>query len=424
MIQLARTGLVLLATLVVSLAAGTSCVLSNGSFGFHGAAYTAEAARDETHALSLSSGGTLVVDVGSGSMRVRATSAPAARLRAKVRAFGTDEDGARLALERVRVAIVDTASEARVKLERTDPNDVAPISADFEIEVPASVALVLSTSSGAIDARGGFASCKLSSTHGSIAVEGVHGDLEARSSSGRVEVARVDAQRCVVSATHGPIAVSEVSAKEIRIASSSGEVRATSLEADQIEIAATHGALHLASIEGRLRARSSSGAVRAERLRGETLELESTHGAIEVSDAHGALAIACTSGRVVLASIDGALRVKSTHGAVRADGRLSSVSITSGSGLVDVRARTGSSLADDWSIASTHGDVRVELPPDAAFALDARTSHGSVDVGFEMLVPAGQSKSRTSSVAGVVHGGGGKLSISTTSGSISVQPAQ
>lgn len=182
MIRIARTGLALFAALVVSLAAGTSCVLSTGGWTIDGTTYSAEATREESHPLELTSGGNLVVEVGSGAIRVRTGTASTGRLSAKMRARGTDEADARLALERVRVSIVDSAGEARVKLERTDPNDVAPISADFDLEIPAQVTLALSTSSGSIEARGDFGSSKVSSTHGPVAIEGVRGDLEARSS--------------------------------------------------------------------------------------------------------------------------------------------------------------------------------------------------------------------------------------------------
>lgn len=420
---LARTGLVLFAALVVSIVVGASCVLSTGGWSINGTTYDAEATREEARELMLASGGQMVVELGSGTIRVRTGTAPTGRLRAVVRARGTDDADARLVLERVRLAVVDGAGESRVRLERTDPSDVAPISADLEIEVPSKVSLALSTTAGSIEARGDFASARVSSTHGAVAIEGVQGDLEVRSSSGRVDVARVAGERCTVAATHGRLDVSEVAAKEIRLSSSSGEVHARALKGDDVEIEATHGALHLASIEGRLRARTSSGAVRAERLRGDALHLASSHGSIDVRDAHGELEIGSSSGHVTLADIEGALRVTSTHGAVRADGVLSRASITTGSGRIDVRARPGSTLASDWSIGTTHGDVRVELPRDAAFTLDARTSHGAIDVGFEMLVPAGPSKKK-SSVSGAIHGGGRKLSLSTGSGSISVQPAE
>jgi len=163
-----------------------------------------------------------------------------------------------------------------------------------------------------------------------------------------------------------------------------------------VEAGTGSGRLTLADIGGGVSARSGSGSIIAEGIAG-SFEAHSGSGKVRLTqNAPGDVVVTTGSGSSELHGIVGALRVKAGSGRIVVDGQ-----------------QTG-----PWNLDTGSGSVRVSLPVDAAFELDAESGSGSIDVKHPLTVQGRISKRH---LRGHVRGGGEFLAIDTGSGSIRIE---
>ena len=174
-------------------------------------------------------------------------------------------------------------------------------------------------------------------------------------------------------------------------------------------------------------------------------------GSISVSDVAARVTASSGSGRVTLENIGGPVRASAGSGSIRADGVAGEFDAKTGSGSIsltqtapgDVRTSTGSGSteltdivgalkagagsgsitiegqqAGDWNIGTGSGSIRVALPADAAFELDAESNSGSITIDHPLTVTGKNTKRH---VRGEVRGGGPLLQLDTGSGGIRVE---
>ncbi len=153
-------------------------------------------------------------------------------------------------------------------------------------------------------------------------------------------------------------------------------------------------------------------------------------------DYSGELSVQTVSGSVEVADLDlRKFRFKSVSGGLRAENFSAQEGIyESTSGKISVRGLAGQArvntvsgnillaykeFAHDIDIKSTSGDARVELPEESEFSLSARTVSGKVNTGFPITLE-GDSRN----VTGVVGSGEHRITTSTVSGDILIQPVR
>ncbi|MGA7853966.1 MAG: DUF4097 family beta strand repeat-containing protein [Candidatus Acidiferrales bacterium] len=203
------------------------------------------------------------------------------------------------------------------------------------------------------------AQTKLHSESGSgdQVVEGISGPADASSGSGNVRLSNIRAE------THARTGSGDIELNAIH-----GPARAT----------AGSGGIHAIGIAGGLTASSGSGSVKLEQTAAGDVEIGTGSGDVEIKGAKGAV------------------KVQTDSGSITAQGE----------------------PARDWRLHTGSGDVSVELPPQAAFNLVARTSSGSIDSSREIAV---QGKLSPRELQGKVGGGGPTVDLSTSSGSIQIR---
>jgi hypothetical protein len=91
-------------------------------------------------------------------------------------------------------------------------------------------------------------------------------------------------------------------------------------------------------------------------------------------------------------------------------------------GSLEARAGSGSVRADGdprggWLVHTGSGRVQLEIPSDAAFDLDARTSSGSISLQHPVTI---QGRIGRKEVHGRVRGGGVQVEVQTGSGDIEI----
>lgn len=143
-------------------------------------------------------------------------------------------------------------------------------------------------------------------------------------------------------------------------------------------------------------AQTDNGAVTLAGTRGK-VRVETTNGAVDVKDVQGDVVAGSTNGGITATRIAGALKAGTTNGAIDAD----LISVPQGS---------------DLRFESTNGGISVRLPRDARLSVDASTTNGRVHSDFD--VPGAAKGKR--SLKGDINGGGGRLVLSTTNGSIEI----
>ena len=206
--------------------------------------------------------------------------------------------------------------------------------------------------------------------------------------------------------------------------------------------------------ETRLEARAGSGSQKINGLRG-SVDATSGSGSILIDDIEGDVNAQTGSGSIELHFITGRTDLRTGSGSIRAEGIAGSIRAGTGSGHImleqktaergapaDVEARTGSGGIEasgvfgslrastgsgsiraggnpvrDWDISTSSGSVTIDLAPDSAFDLHARTSSGRirVDPPVEVQGIVGRNELR-----GKVRGGGSLVEVRTSSGGIAI----
>jgi len=188
----------------------------------------------------------------------------------------------------------------------------------------------------------------------------------------------------------------------------------------------------VAPVSTRVHARSGSG----------SLQIGDFAGPVETSTGSGSIRIGKIAERVGASTGSGSIRVAGANGSIRATSGSGSIEleqtgpgaidVSTGSGSVTIRgasgtvdAHTGSgsitadgTVAGDWDLNTSSGSVTLTLPSTAAFDLDARTSSGRVQSDHPLTMVGSMDRRH---VQGKVRGGGPRLALRTSSGSIKIR---
>lgn len=163
-----------------------------------------------------------------------------------------------------------------------------------------------------------------------------------------------------------------------------------------VEVRTGSGSITLTDIAGPVKARSGSGGIQADRIGG-AFEAHTGSGRVRMTQvAPGDVDVTTGSGGSELHGVVGTLRVKAGSGRIVIEGR----------------------QEGDWKVNTGSGSVRIDLPDDAAFDLDAETGSGGIEVDHPVTV---QGKISKRHLRGEVRGGGHSLRVDTGSGGVTIQ---
>jgi hypothetical protein len=175
----------------------------------------------------------------------------------------------------------------------------------------------------------------------------------------------------------------------------SGSISVSDIAAS-VEAHTGSGSIEVANISGPVTARTGSGSIDADGVGG---EFRGSTG----------------SGRIkMLQTAPGDVTVSTGSGSTELNGVVGAVRATTGSGGITVEGR----MTNDWDLDTGSGSVRVALPEDAAFDLDAESRSGDIEIDYSLTVTGKISEKH---LRGSVGGGGPELRIDTGSGEIQIQ---
>jgi len=191
----------------------------------------------------------------------------------------------------------------------------------------------------------------------------------------------------------GDLTIGEV-AGPVTVSTGSGDIRVTRI-AEAVQARSGSGEIEVGGARSVV-ANTGSGNVRASAVRGD-VEARSGSGDISVAqEAAGEANIGTGSGNVTLTGARGAVRAHTSSGDVTIEG----------------------APAAEWEISASSGDVRLRLPAQAAFDLNAHTGSGHIDTSLPITTSGRLAKNE---LRGQVRGGGPRVQVSTSSGSIEIR---
>ena len=189
------------------------------------------------------------------------------------------------------------------------------------------------------------------------------------------------------------------------------------------------GSHRIDSLSGPVEAHTGSGSIHVGQIGGSVTAVSGS-GSIDVLGATQGLTATTGSGSVSAQNVTGSVDARSGSGRLTiAYAGAGGGSFSTGSGSIDVTGADGSLRAHagsgsiridgrpsgDWSIETGSGGVSLRLPPDAAFDVSARTGSGSIQTNHPIEVRGTFSRRQ---LEGRVRGGGPRLNVSASSGSI------
>ena len=181
-----------------------------------------------------------------------------------------------------------------------------------------------------------------------------------------------------------------------------------------VEASADSGDITLADIDGLVEASADSGDVKLTNI-GDSAKASTDSGSIIADGIAGAFEAHTDSGDVrLIQAAPGDVIVSTDSGSSDVRGIVGALRVNSDSGDVVVEGQQEGA----WSLETDSGSVRISLPADAAFKLDARSNSSGIYIDHPVTLQGRISENR---LTGDVRGGGSLLQIRTDSGDIRIE---
>ncbi len=177
------------------------------------------------------------------------------------------------------------------------------------------------------------------------------------------------------------------------------------------------GDLSFSQIHGEIHGDTSGGDITAKDCDGAT-NLDTSGGRIEVTGGQGKLNADTSGGNVTVLNRVGDTTVESSGGKLRLGHISGNLRAETSGGSVS--AILPSPVAGDVRLETSGGSITVLAPAGAALTIDAETSAGSV----RSDLPINRSSSDSDSLKGTLNGGGNKLVLRSSAGSIEIVSAE
>ncbi len=415
-------GLVALPLLAVApLATCGSCTVSSSTWSINGIRSDMEVHEVVLEeALTLEAGDTVDVATPFGAIEVTVADDDFGVV-ATVKGYGEDAEEARQRAEAVRLVSERIGSALSLRAANENGSELEKVGIAFVVRVPAGVAVHADSSSGGVALRGALGDVHAESGFGALTVEGARGALRLDTSSGGVRVVDVEGGRADIESGFGGLVLHRCSFEACIVQTQSGSVRLDDVRADTASIGSGFGSLSLTRCEfaETCTVDTSSGQVVLRNVTAAALEIESGFGAVTLTDCRGDLDADTSSGAVRIDRHEGRrLRLHSGFGGLTAKGVFHAVDLDSSSGALSVTALPGSSVAEDWHLASGFGSVQLTLPAELACDVAMRTSFGKVSTDLPLNLSRGTADGESSDAAGALNGGGHRVVLRSSSGSV------
>jgi DUF4097 and DUF4098 domain-containing protein YvlB len=146
------------------------------------------------------------------------------------------------------------------------------------------------------------------------------------------------------------------------------------------------------------------------------LDVDTVNGGLKVSGTEGKARLITVNGGIEVVRVAGSIDAETTNGGVQVTDSRGAVSALTTNGGIEVELKNVT-RGSDLALSTTNGAISVRLPKNVRLSLDAATTNGRVSSAFS--VGGGSTSKRR--LSGDINGGGGKLRVRTTNGSIRIE---
>jgi hypothetical protein len=147
------------------------------------------------------------------------------------------------------------------------------------------------------------------------------------------------------------------------------------------------------------------------------LDVETVNGGLRLAGTRGDATMGTTNGGIEIEKAEGRLDLETTNGAIQVADSAGSVEAETTNGGIEIELHDVSD-GDDMSFSTTNGAVTLRLPRNIRVSLDAAVSNGRVSSDFEV---DGADERNRRRLVGDINGGGGRLVVRTTNGSVTIE---
>ncbi len=273
----------------------------------------------------------------------------------------------------------------------------------YELKVPRGAILSpITSTSGNITITDAGSRIVARTTSGDVTLRGISGETKVASTSGTVMAERMGGT-LNISSTSGDVRVNDVEAK-VSAHATSGDLTITNIRNDVVANA-TSGELHIERVSGRLNAQGVSGRVAVKDIDGDA-SLQGISDSVLAENIKGRLTVNAVSADVTVRNVQEGARVNSVSG---------TITITNTKGLIEAKTTSGDinlrevesreiqlnthsgminysgPIYDDgrYSFESFNGNILIQIPASANFALTVTTFNGHIETDFPITIPPG-----------------------------------
>lgn len=200
----------------------------------------------------------------------------------------------------------------------------------------------------------------------------------------------------------------------VNLKSSGGSISVKDLEGEA-RTETSGGSLKFGQIKGPVRGRTSGGSINVQGAT-QDVDIETSGGGISVGD---------TAGNVIAHTSGGSIHIGDVKGSVDAETSGGGIEVNSATGPVNAHTSGGpihASITQQPSgpctLETSGGGIEVKIASNVAVDLEAQTSGGSVSTDFPVTV---QGELKHNHLHSKVNGGGPKVTLGTSGGSIHIR---
>ena len=200
----------------------------------------------------------------------------------------------------------------------------------------------------------------------------------------------------------------------VKLDTSGGHIHVSDLTGD-VKADTSGGGLKFARIHGPIHGDTSGGGIQLADCDG-SIQVDTSGGGIESTGGSGNLRADTSGGSISVKRFAGPAHLDTSGGGIKVEDIGGAVDASTSGGSISARLR--SPLPGPVKLDTSGGGITVDAPADAAFDLDADTSAGNVTCELPITVAG---KKERGHLKGPVNGGGPKVSLDTSAGSIRVR---
>lgn len=179
-----------------------------------------------------------------------------------------------------------------------------------------------------------------------------------------------------------------------------------------VDVKTAGGGIEGVDINGTVAAQTSSGSIRFGKVNGE-IKARTSGGSVTVADVEGNVEVKTSGGSIQVGNVAGNVAASTSGGGIKLGAVTGEVKGSTSGGSIS--AELAAQIAQPLDLSTSGGGIKLAVPGDFKADLDARTSGGNVDCELPI-----QGTIKRNSINGKVNGGGPKVTLHTSGGSIKV----